>query len=223
MIKFLQPQLEQWGFRRNDRSTYFQDQAPLGWWVAQTRLANDDAKFRINLGITIYDPFRTDEGRHAICLSGDLEPNGVGTHFDDTPFWWRYSEHAKVLPIFENCSLPWFRYWSVPRLIRYFQRPAANVTFRFAQSDKAMRPLIDKRAVTRKPPVHLLWLALLFYHKKDYQHSLAHAERWYEEIKNVREGEDVEPQRTRLQLGVLRKALTASGDHPSALEWATTE
>lgn len=206
MIKNFKPQLEKWAFQRSGRSDFFLDQAPLRWWIGQTRLAFDDARFRINLGITIQDPFTEDDGLFYVCLSGELEPGGICVHFDHASHWWRQSEAELVRPILEKCSMPFFRYWSVYQLIDYFQNPPANVLFRCPRSARAIRPAIDKRLVNREPPNHDRWLALLFYHLDDYRQALYHAEVWYEQIKDVRPGEDIEPQRTKLLIKTLRKA-----------------
>lgn len=205
MIQSFTPQFRLWSFQRFDRCSYFREQQHLRWLIYETPLSKRDPQVRLNLGIGIIDPFLDNERTQLVCLRGDVEPAGITVHFDESPHWWKENEGETVRAIICDCALDWFNYWSETQLIRYFEQPSANVTCRYP---RAAMPRIDDTPVTRKPPIHQRWLALLYYHQKDYQHSLAYAKEWFEKVKHLATDQsDPEPERTLRQIAALNDSL----------------
>lgn len=207
MLRNFRRQFEAWSFDHFGRGAYSRREGPLWQSIYETRLSVGVPQFRVNLGIGIYDPFLEDCGQAEICLRGDLEPEGISTHFDETPFWWDGNDVERAQAVMEKCAPPWFQYWSVDRLVSYFEKPVRNVSFRFRVRAPVV-PKIDKGSIKRRPPVHDHWLSLLYYHQKDYQRALLHCERHFEIVKYWNNGGS-EPERTLRQIASLKDALAS--------------
>jgi hypothetical protein len=210
MIDSFKADMAQWRFKRNDRRSFVCQNGCLWWWIAEIPYSKRDPRVRVRVAIGIEDPFREDKGFGFVCLAGDVEPNQICFHFDDTPFWWDPVNVASVHSVLTKCSLPALTHWTIIELIKYFQNPPTNVAFASKPSRRTGVPSIDRRKVTRRPPVHQLWLSLLYYHQREYQRSLFHSEQWLKTVGSTKDGGS-EPQRTLDQIGALRSLLSCAG------------
>jgi hypothetical protein len=216
------------GFKKFYTTLFVRASRPIAAMISQTALRDGSKQVRVDLGLTIHDPFGDEDAEIGrVHLRGEVGTDGIRVHnmrsenyVSSTP-WHATGQKDAVFALLERCMEPWFEYWTRPkRLIEHFLRPPDVVITRPAGS--GVEHVADKHpfwwdqpplvALLRSeisvakggPPGELspadwLKLSLLYYHLGNRLEALRYAKLY---LGFAREGIPVmgEPERTLRQI-----------------------
>lgn len=206
--------LTQEGFRPSGRAAsradtiMVRESGPIHQAIWETVDRYEPDRVRINLTLTIEDPFRERQDPDVVHVFAALGADGVETDFGRMRWWRRAEEPAAQAALLQH-GLRWLEQHDRPppliALLDHPDGPRAPVEppGRLARLVEWLRrrPAPPPPRPARRPPVTHYHLALLHYHAGDLAAACRHAEAWLSVVESrVHPGE---PERTRRQLAAM--------------------
>lgn len=199
--------LETQGFEKIDRREFLRPSQPISALIYETPLRVGQREVRINVAIEVNDPWLSDREYHVMDLRGDVTPEGIYVHYNETPYWIQPEEKPLISSVINRCLKSWLDHWSNPhQLIQYFEDPVDIVMTRASATSQNCEHMLGVPAKRRMSPNEDHLLSLLYYHVGNFGKAMAAAERYLQFIgpKSAYEGE---PERTIRQVEELRNQL----------------
>jgi hypothetical protein len=198
------------GFDKTGRRDFFREATPVSAHIYETPLRVGERKFRMNVAVEIKDPWVRPREYHVMHLRGDITPEGIYVHCDETPTWLHPDEADSVYSVVNQCLMSWIDHWSNPSyLIEYFENPPDIVMTRPSPLERPCEHIVGVPARNRLSPARDYVLSLLHYHVGDFPKALAAARRYFEFRAQTNLRED-EPQRTKRQIDEIMAKISSA-------------
>lgn len=194
-------------FEKFDRRDFLRRSMPISALIYETPLRVRRREVRINVAVEIHDPWLYDRTYHVPHLKGDVTPEGIYIHYDETPRWIHPEEKDFTFAVIEQCLIDWIGYWSDPHhLIQYFENPVDIVMTRRSDTGRLCEHISGIPVKKRGSPHENYLLSLLYYHIGDLKKALPAAERYLQFIRQTSAFVG-EPERTKRQIEELSSKL----------------
>jgi|RhiMetdeSRZDD1v2_1073273.scaffolds.fasta_scaffold20495_8 hypothetical protein len=207
--------LTQEGFRPTARTAsgadtiMVRETGPIRQAIWETADRHEPDRARINLTLTIEDPFQERRDLDAVHVFAGLAADGVEIDFGRMRWWRRAEEPAAQTALLQH-GLPWLQQHDrpAPLIALLNHQPPAPPPPAEPPGPLAglvhwlrRRPAPPPPRPSRRPPVTHYQLALLHYHAGDLVAACRHAEAWLDFVEShVHAGE---PERTRRQMAAM--------------------
>jgi len=203
MTKELKEFFKSRGFARTGPRTRHKEQDWQWWYVNETGSTDQKGETRLHLAIGIKDPFKEDSGFGLLALRGDITPDGVFVHYDETPYCITETEQPRVLQVVERAADIWFEHWHKAEvLIEHFRNPAGILSLRAGPKNRFLTFERTEAVRPRITPIHDYWLSLIYFHLGKFSESMSYAQKRLKEFESAT-NHGTEPGRTLRQIAEL--------------------
>ncbi len=177
---------------------------PIRQAIWETVDRYDAGRIRINLTLTIHDPFEESRASDVVHLFAALGEDRVVIDEYGLMRWWTRADEPAAQEALITYGLPWLEEYSRPE----------PLIARFEQQVREERPVEPPGWLGRlfvgqppprpsppRPPVNHYYLALLHYHAGDAAAACRHAGAWLRVVES--RAQPGEPERTRRQMAAM--------------------